>query len=101
MGKIAQSIDCTDCDRTGYSNFYTLITVQVFYTPRAYVRYSATEGGLARFGEGQIKLDDRYLDIVDASRYVTVEGADWNFQRMHIPGQSFGQKRIILALTRR
>lgn len=101
MGKVAQKVDCTACSQTGYQNYFTGIPVSVFYTPRAYTRWNATEGGVARFGDAQIKLDIQYDDLVDDSKYVAVKGADWNFQRVHIPGQHLGQERIILALSRK
>lgn len=101
MGKVSQKVDCTACGQTGYSNYYTGIALPVFYTPRAYTRWTGTEGGLVKFGDAQIKLDARYQDVVDAAKYVHVEGEDWTFNRAHIPGQAFGQRRIVLALSRR
>ena len=101
MGKVAKKVDCTACSQTGYSNFYTGLNVPVFYTPRAYVRWNNTEGGLVRFGDAQIKLSDIYSDIVDVAKYVHVQGTDWTFQRVHIPGQALGQQRIVLALSRK
>lgn len=101
MGKVALKVDCTACGQTGYSNFYTAINLPVHYTPRAYTRWNATEGGLARFGDAQIKLDSRFEDVVDAAKYVHVKGADWNFQRVHNPGQVFGQERLVLAISRK
>lgn len=101
MGRVALKVDCTACSQTGYSNFYTGINLPVYYTPRAFTRWNATEGGLARFGDAQIKLDAHYEDIVEDSKYVRVKGADWTFERVHVPGGSFGQERIVLALTRK
>lgn len=101
MGKVALKVDCTACSQTGYSNFYTGINLPVFYTPRGFTRWNTTEGGLARFGDAQIKLDARFEDIVDVAKYVHVRGADWDFQRVHNPGQAFGQDRLVLALSRR
>lgn len=101
MGKVSQKVDCTACSQTGYSNFYTGIDLPVFYTPRAFTSWNATEGGLARFGDCQIKLDSRFEDVVEAAKYVHTKGADWTFQRVHMPGASFGQERIVLALSRK
>jgi len=101
MGRVSLKVDCEACSQTGYSNFYTGINLPVFYTPRAYTRWQGTEGGVAKFGDAQIKLDSRFGDIVDDSKYVRVKGADWNFERAHIPGQAFGQERIVLAITRK
>jgi hypothetical protein len=101
MGKVSKKVDCTACSQTGYENFFTGLDVPVYYTPRAYVRWNSTEGGLARFGDAQIKLDEAYSDIVDEARHVLVQGAEWTFQRVHIPGQAFGQQRIVLALSRK
>lgn len=101
MGKVAQDLQCPACDGTGYSNYFTTLQLAAHYTPRAYTRFNSSEGGLVSYGEAQIKVSAVHLDHVEASKYVHVKGTDWNFQRMHIPGQSFGQERIILALTRR
>lgn len=101
MGRVSKKVDCTACSQTGYSNFFTGISINVFYTARAFTRWNPTEGGVVRFGDAQIKLDSKFGDVVDAAKYVNVVGADWNFQRAHIPGQAFGQERIVLALSRK
>lgn len=101
MGRVSKKVDCTACGQTGYSNFFTGINVPVFYTPRAYTRWNASEGGMSRFGEAQIKLDARFADVVSAAKYVHAKDADWNFQRVHNPGGAFGQERLVLALSRR
>lgn len=100
-GKVAKKVDCTACSGTGYQNFFTGLTVPVFYTPRVFTRWDSSAGGLVRFGDAQIKLDSQFGDIVDAAKHVHVKGADWNFQRVHIPGEAFGQERIVLALSRK
>lgn len=101
MGKVSLKVDCTACSQTGYSNFFTGINLPVFYTPRGFTRWQGTEGGLAKFGEAQIKLDAKFEDIVDDAKYVHVKGADWNFQRVHNPGHAFGQDRLVLAISRK
>jgi hypothetical protein len=101
MGKVSQKVDCTACSQTGYQNYWTGIALPVYYTPRAFTRWTGTEGGLAKFGDAQIKLDNRYIDIVNDSKFVNVMDQDWNFQRAHIPGQAFGQQRIVLAISRK
>jgi hypothetical protein len=101
MGRVSKKVDCTACSQTGYSNYYAPINLPVYHTPRSFTRWNANEGGLTRFGDAQIKLDSRYEDIVEGSKYVRVKGADWNFERVHVPGGAFGQERLILALTRR
>lgn len=101
MGKVAKKVDCTACSQTGYQNPYTGINLPVFYTPRSFTRWTGSEGGLAAYGEAQIKVDIKYRDIVDVAKYVSVMGDEWNFQRVHIPGQAFGQQRMVLAITRK
>ena len=101
MGKVSLKVDCTACGQTGYQNFWYGIPLPAYYTPRAYTRWTGTEGGVVKFGDAQIKVDARYIDIVNESKFVNVKGLDWNFQRAHIPGQAFGQERVVLALTKR
>lgn len=101
MGRVSKKVDCTACGQTGYSNYFTGIELSVFYTPRAFTRWNGTEGGVSQFGEAQIKLDARFADVVDASKYVHVKNVDWNFQRVHVPGGAFGQERLVLALSRK
>lgn len=101
MGKVAKKVDCTACSQTGYANYFLAVEVPVFYSSRAFTRWNATEGGLVKFGEAQIKLDSRYDDVVASTKYISLHGAEWNFQRVHEPGHTFGQDRIILALSRR
>jgi hypothetical protein len=101
MGKVSQKVDCTACSQTGYQNYWTGINIPSYYTPRAFTRWTGSEGGLVRYGDAQIKVDNRYSDIVNDSKFVTVMGLDWNFQRAHIPGQAFNQERMVLALSKR
>lgn len=101
MGKVSKKVDCTACDQTGYANYFTGINLPVFYTPRAFTRWTGSEGGLVKFGDAQIKLDIKYNNIVNSAKYVHIKGVDWNFQRAHVPGDAFGQERIILAISRK
>lgn len=101
MGKVSLKVDCTACSQTGYQNYWSGIDLPVYYTPRAYTRWTGTDGGLVKFGDAQIKLDNRFSDIVNDAKFVTVMGADWNLQRANIPGQAFNQQRMVLALSRR
>lgn len=101
MGRVSKKVDCTACSQTGYSNYYTAISLPVHYSPRTYTRWNSSEGGLVQFGEATIKLAAQFQDVVDDAKYVHVKQADWNFSTVHGPGGAFGQERIILALTRK
>lgn len=101
MGKVSTKVDCTTCDQTGYENFWTQYVIPVYYSSRAYTRWNAVAGGLVQLGEATIKVDARHREIVNDAKFVHVRGADWLFQRVHEPGQTFGQERLILALSRK
>ncbi len=101
MGKVSKKVDCTACSQTGYQNFWTAIALPAYYTPRAFTRWTGTEGGVVKFGDAQIKLHSKYRDVVYDAKYVNVNGEDWNIQRVHRPGQAFGQERLVLALSRK
>lgn len=101
MGKVARNVSCTHCGGTGYDNYYSEISLPAYYTPRALTRWTGTEAGVVKFGDAQIKLDARYSDIVYDAKYVTVNGLDWNLQRVRDPGVALGQARVILALSKR
>ena len=101
MGRVSINVGCTACSQTGYQNYWSAINLPAYYTPRAFTRWTGTDGGLVKFGDAQIKVSSRYSDVVYGSEYVNLMGEDWNFQRAHIPGQAFGQERIVLAISRR
>lgn len=100
-GGVAQTVNCTTCDQTGYENYWTQIVLPVYYSPRAFTRWSADRGGLIQSGESQIKVDSRHKTIVNQAKWVHVKGVDWTFQRVHEPGQAMNQERMVLALARK
>lgn len=101
MASVAAKIDCSTCDTTGWENAYTRFPVRVSYRPGAVKRWDQVAGQMTYVGECSIKLDYSYNDLIAETKWIEMNGAQWNFTLLRDPGQSFGQHRIILALSRK
>ena len=101
LGNVAVKIDCTACDTTGYSNFYTEITLPAYYTPGGIRRWNAESGAVSYSGECTIKLDARYKDFLDDTVFIEFGGIRWQFNIMEDPGSAMAQGRLILVMSRR
>lgn len=101
MGRVAVKIDCTACDTTGYSNYYTTYHIPAYYIPGGVKRWDAVRGGVVYQGESAIKLDSSYKSLLNSTEYIEFNNVKWNFSSISDPGASFGQERSVLALTRK
>jgi hypothetical protein len=101
MASTAVKIDCTGCGTTGYSNFYNTIPASASYRPGAVKRWDSYAGQLDYSGECSIKLDLRYKRLLEAAEFIEMDGVEWKFNVLREPGESFGQARLVLSLTRK
>lgn len=101
MASVAAKIDCSTCGTTGWENPYQRLSIGVSYRPGAVKRWDQVAGAVSYIGECSVKLDANYLDILSVAKWIELNGAKWNFTIMRDPGRSFGQHRIVLALSRK
>lgn len=94
-------LDCEVCGATGYSNYWTAHAIPASYRSGAIGRFDHSQGAMIYHGECSIKLDYKYKDLFDSSSYVHMDGIDWKYQIVRTPGEAFGQKRLVLSLTRK
>lgn len=101
MASTAVKIDCPVCGTTGYSNFYKRIDAKASYRPGAVKRWDSIAGQLDFLGECSIKLDSRYKRLLATAEHIEMDGIAWRFNVLREPGESFGQARLVLSLTRK
>ncbi len=99
-GRVAVTIDCDDCDQTGYSNFWTVVQLQAYYSPDVVQRWDSVHGGLSFVGECSLKFDAKWRDVLSHTDHFYFNGANWGFHFLEDPGVSMGQPRLIYALSR-
>ena len=98
---VAAKIDCSTCDTTGYENKYTLIPANVSYRSGAIKQWDQVAGSVAYVGECSIKLPYRYHEFLKSTKWIELRDTKWNFTVMREPGEALGQKRIVMALSRK
>ena len=102
LGRVAVKVDCTTCDKTGYSNYYTVVQIPAYYIPGGIKKWDAQRGGVVYQGESAIKVDkDKYEDLLNNSEFIEFNNIKWNFSSVANPGQAFGQERLVLSLSRK
>ena len=101
MGRVAVNIECTVCDGTGYLNYYTIQDVPAYYIPGGIKRWDVQRGGVVYAGEAGLKVSDVYEDTLRDAEFIEFNGIKWQFSTVSDPGDSFGQRRLLLALNRK
>jgi hypothetical protein len=101
MGNVAVKVDCTECGGTGYDNLWTEVTLPAYYTPGPVKRWNPVAGGVTYFGNCLIKLNAQYRAAFDNCDYVEMDGVQYDFVFMENPGEGMGQKRLVIALSRK
>lgn len=101
MASTAVKIDCSGCDSTGYSNFYQRVEASASYRPGSVKRWDSVAGQLDYLGECSIKLDSRYRRLLGVADHIEMDGVAWRFTVLREPGESFGQPRLVLSLSRK
>lgn len=94
-------IDKLQGDGTGYTNSWTDYTVQAHFIPGTVQEYDKDAGGYRFLGQCSIKLDTRYLGLVNSGSHLTIGSVSWDYKRLDVLGEGFGNDRIVLALNRR
>lgn len=94
-------LDCEICGATGYSNYWSSVTVPASFRSGAIGRFDQNLGSIVYYGECAIKLDYKYRDLFNSSSYVRMDGIDWKYHIVRTPGEAMGQKRLVLSLTRK
>lgn len=100
-GRVAINVNDPVCGGTGFLNFYTLVPLSGYYTPRAIKRWNSVEGGWTLLGECGIKFDMLNADVVDRAAFLRLKGVNWNFQSLSEKGVGVGNDRRAYALTRK
>lgn len=101
MGNVAVKVDCTECDGTGYENYFTIVNLPAYYRPGPVKRWNAIAGRLDYLGDCSIKVDVTYNDVISQSHHLEFNGAQWSFNFLRDPGAAMGQPRLAFALTRK
>lgn len=101
MSNTALDLDCPVCSGTGWENLFTEYPVPASYRSGTVKRWNYVEGVVDYFGECSIKLDYKYKNLLDRASYISMDGQDWKFSFVREPGEAMGQKRIVLALSRK
>lgn len=101
MASTAVKIDCTECGTTGYSNYWTRIAVNASYRPGGEKRWDADSGTMSYFGECSIKLPATMEAALSDASHIEMDGKSWSFNVMRNPGEGFGQKRLVISLSRK
>ena len=101
MGRVAVKVDCTACDTTGYSNYWTIKQISAYYIPGEMKRWDSQRGGYVSLGEVGLKVNSSYSALINEASFLEFNGIKWNFASISDPGHAFGQERLILALSRK
>lgn len=101
LGRVAVKVDCTACDGTGYENFYTIGTMGAYYIPGGIKRWDVARGGVVYEGQAGLKVDAAYEEAINGAEFLEFGGIKWQFASISDPGLTFGQRRLLLALTRK
>jgi hypothetical protein len=94
-------IDKLQGDGTGYTNYWQDYDATAHFKPGVLQRYDKDAGGYRFLGECGLKLDTRYLGLVNSGSYVTIKGVDWDYRQVDELGVGFANDRIVLGLTRK
>lgn len=101
LGRVAKKIDCENCDGTGYENFFTIGTVTAYYIPGGIKQYDPVRGGVIYQGNAGLKVDAIYESVINGAEFIKFEGIKWQFTSISDPGRTMGQRRLLLALSRK
>jgi len=101
LGRVAVKIDCDACDTTGYENFWTIRTIVGYYIPGGIKRWDIQRGGVVYQGEAGLKVDAVLEDLLADADHLQFDGIKWQFTSISDPGQALGQRRLLLALSRK
>ena len=94
-------IDKLQGDGTGYTNYWQDIDATAYFIPGVLQRYDRDAGGYRFLGDCALKLNTRYLGLVNSGSYVTIGSVDWDYKQVDELGAGFADDRIVLGLTRK
>lgn len=101
LGRVAVKVDCTNCEGTGYENYYTIQDMPAYYIPGGIKQWDILRGGVVYQGQAGVKVDAIYESVLNGAEFIEFEGIKWQFTSVSDPGRSMGQRRLLLALSRK